>query len=91
MVPNAPPDTVLDVKKSSYKKLSKFLEEKERNGVLHIKELHKGVESITGSVSDPNFARIRIDMVNLDLDPDPKGENGMHYMKFLLVVLHLGR
>jgi hypothetical protein len=37
MVPNAPPNTVLDVKKSSFKKLSKFLEEKERNGLLHIK------------------------------------------------------
>ena len=31
MVPNAPPNTLLDVKKSSYKKLSKFLEEKEKN------------------------------------------------------------
>ncbi len=46
MVRNAPPNTVLDVKKSSFKKLSKFLEEKERNGLLHIKELQKGVESI---------------------------------------------
>ena len=48
MVANAPPNTLLDVKRSSYKKLSKFLEEKERNGLLHIKELQKGVESIVG-------------------------------------------
>ena len=46
MVPACPPDTQLDVKKSSYKKLSKFLEKKERFGVLKIKELTKGVESI---------------------------------------------
>jgi len=46
MVPACPPDTQLDVKKSSYKKLSKFLEKKERFGVIKIKELTKGVESI---------------------------------------------
>jgi translation initiation factor 2D len=55
MVPNAPPNTVLDVKKSSYKKLSKFLEEKERNGVIHIKELQKGVESIVGVEYEHEF------------------------------------
>jgi len=46
MVPACPPDQQLDVKKSSYKKLSKFLEKKERFGLLKIKELTKGVESI---------------------------------------------
>eukprot|EP00090_Calanus_glacialis_P008779 TRINITY_DN17125_c0_g1_i2.p1 TRINITY_DN17125_c0_g1~~TRINITY_DN17125_c0_g1_i2.p1 ORF type:complete len:597 (-),score=222.65 TRINITY_DN17125_c0_g1_i2:88-1878(-) len=46
MVPACPPDSQLDVKKSSYKKLSKFLEKKEKFGLLKIKELAKGVESI---------------------------------------------
>ena len=55
MVPNAPPNTLLDVKKSSYKKLSKFLEEKEKNGVIHIKELQKGVESIVGVEYEHEF------------------------------------
>jgi len=46
MVPACPPDCQLDVKKSSFKKLSKFLEKKERFGVIKMKELTKGVESI---------------------------------------------
>jgi len=46
MVPACQPDHQLDVKKSSYKKLSKFLEKKEKFGVIKIKELTKGVESI---------------------------------------------
>ena len=46
MVPAAPPGTQLDIKKSSYKKLSKYLESKQKNGLLQIKELSKGVESI---------------------------------------------
>jgi len=46
MVPACPPGKVLDVKKSSFKKLSKFLENKEKHGFLKIKELSKGVESI---------------------------------------------
>jgi len=46
MVPSCPAGNQLDVKKSSYKKLSKFLEQKEKYGYLNIKELTKGVESI---------------------------------------------
>jgi translation initiation factor 2D len=44
MVPNSPAS--LDVKKSSHKKLSKFLAQMERHGVLGLKELSKGVESV---------------------------------------------
>jgi len=46
MVKSAPPGVVLDPKKSSYKKLTKFLANKERHGMIKIKELQKGVESI---------------------------------------------
>jgi len=46
MVPACPAKCQLDVKKSSYKKLSKFLEKRERFGVIKMKELTKGVESI---------------------------------------------
>ncbi|CAM1328497.1 EIF2D (predicted) [Pycnogonum litorale] len=42
-----PKDSVLDVKKSSFKKLSKFLKEMEAKKMLIVKELSKGVESIT--------------------------------------------
>ena len=44
MLPNSP--APLDVKKSSYKKLGKFLASMERLGVLKTKELAKGVESV---------------------------------------------
>jgi len=37
----------IDVKKSSYKKMSKFLSEMQSNGLIEVKELSKGVESIT--------------------------------------------
>ena len=47
MVTACPSDKNLDVKKSSYKKLSKFLEAMKSEGVVAIKELTKGVESIT--------------------------------------------
>ncbi|XP_060076772.1 eukaryotic translation initiation factor 2D-like [Ylistrum balloti] len=36
----------LDIKKSSYKKLSKFLKQKEKEGYIVVKELNKGVDSI---------------------------------------------
>ena len=45
MVPQA--SRPLDVKRSSHKKLSKFLAHMEGKGVIRVKELQKGVESIT--------------------------------------------
>ena len=42
----SPRGSALDVKKSSYKKLSKFLAVKQSEGLLKVKELTKGVESI---------------------------------------------
>ena len=46
MVPQA--QEAIDIKKSSYKKLSKFLSKMQKEGIITIKELQKGVESITG-------------------------------------------
>jgi translation initiation factor 2D len=46
MVPQCPKDSTLDPKKSSYKKLSKFLEHMQKQKIIAIKELQKGVESI---------------------------------------------
>ena len=43
MVKNAAPGVILDPKKSSYKKLSKFLAEKEKQGTIKVKELQKGI------------------------------------------------
>ena len=43
MVKNAPPEVNLDPKKSSFKKLSKFLASQEKTGIIKIKELQKGI------------------------------------------------
>ena len=42
MVKNAAPGINLDPKKSSFKKLSKFLAVKEKEGIIKVKELQKG-------------------------------------------------
>jgi len=57
MMVGCPPDSQLDVKKSSYKKLSKFLEKKEKFGLIKIKELTKGVESIMSVDYDHEMIR----------------------------------
>jgi len=43
---SSPSGSSLDVKKSSYKKLSKFLAAMQQKGFVQVKELSKGVESI---------------------------------------------
>lgn len=48
----SPADKHLDVKKTSFKKLSKFLKEMEKAGYIKVKELSKGVESITEMKKD---------------------------------------
>jgi len=46
IVPACPSDKTLDVKKSSYKKISKFLEAMQKDGIVTVKELSPGVERI---------------------------------------------
>ncbi|CAH1244213.1 EIF2D [Branchiostoma lanceolatum] len=48
MQPCCPAEKSLDLKKSSYKKLSKFLQAMQAQGLLQVKELSKGVESVVG-------------------------------------------
>ena len=57
MVPACPPQLQLDIKKSSHKKLSKFLDSKQKAGLLKIKELQKGVESIVSVDYDHEMIR----------------------------------
>jgi len=47
LYPTCPEGFKIDIKKSSYKKMSKFLSEMQSNKVIMLKELSKGVESIT--------------------------------------------
>ncbi|CAH2088188.1 unnamed protein product [Euphydryas editha] len=41
-----PPDRTLDVKKSNYKKMGKFLEAMEREGLISVREVEKGVSAL---------------------------------------------
>ncbi|XP_045453606.1 eukaryotic translation initiation factor 2D [Melitaea cinxia] len=41
-----PPDRTLDVKKSTYKKMGKFLEAMEREGLIGVREVEKGVSAL---------------------------------------------
>ena len=43
---NSPEGKSLDLKKSSYKKLSKFLQAMQDRGLLEVKALSKGVDSV---------------------------------------------
>ncbi|XP_071516840.1 eukaryotic translation initiation factor 2D isoform X2 [Panulirus ornatus] len=47
MVPACPDGTSLDIKKSSYKKLSKFLNALAKKELIQVKEFPKGIENIT--------------------------------------------
>lgn len=72
MAPACPADKSLDVKKSSYKKLSKFLESMQKETVVTVKELTKGVESITTINYDHHLIRsFRIDPTDVKVEqPD---------------------
>ena len=75
MVPQCPKGKSLDVKKSSHKKLSKFLQAMEKSNLVVIKELTKGVESITAvNYEDPRITTFRVVKVVPDSDEEEKEE-----------------
>ncbi|XP_071453389.1 eukaryotic translation initiation factor 2D [Hetaerina americana] len=69
MITACPKGESLDVKKSSYKKVSKFLKEIEEKGVIEIRELSKGVESIVGV----NYSNPLLKTFVEDSDDDDEG------------------
>ncbi|XP_028170113.1 eukaryotic translation initiation factor 2D isoform X1 [Ostrinia furnacalis] len=46
LMPLCPPDRTLDVKKSSYKKMGKFLEAMQQEGLVEVREIDKGVDAL---------------------------------------------
>ncbi|XP_068623116.1 eukaryotic translation initiation factor 2D [Battus philenor] len=48
LIPLCPPDRSIDVKKSSYKKMGKFLEAMQKEGLLEVREIEKGVSAVVG-------------------------------------------
>ncbi|XP_046456251.1 eukaryotic translation initiation factor 2D-like [Daphnia pulex] len=69
IVPACPSEKTLDVKKSSYKKLSKFLDTLKKEGVIDVKEFTKGVESISAIRYD--HERVRSFRVDINDKPEP--------------------
>ncbi|XP_048481414.1 eukaryotic translation initiation factor 2D [Plutella xylostella] len=60
LVPLCPPNRTLDVKKSSYKKMSKFLDAMQKEGLLEVREIEKGVDAVVAlSPSHPLVAAHR--------------------------------
>ncbi|XP_050672901.1 eukaryotic translation initiation factor 2D isoform X1 [Leptidea sinapis] len=54
LMPFCPEDRTLDVKKSTYKKMGKFLEAMQREGLVEVRELEPGVDALTNvSVTHP--------------------------------------
>lgn len=87
IVPACPSDKTLDVKKTSFKKLSKFLETIKKDGVIEVKELTKGVESIISIKYDHERVRtFRVD-ANDKSDPTPVLEKVGEIEKYLPPVI----
>jgi translation initiation factor 2D len=87
IVPACPSEKILDVKKSSYKKLSKFLETLKKEGVIDVKEFTKGVESISAIRYDHERIRsFRVD-INDKAEPAPALEKVGEIDKYLPPVI----
>lgn len=87
IVPSCPSEKTLDVKKSSYKKLSKFLDVLTKEGVIEVKEFTKGVESISAIRYDHERVRsFRVD-INDKQDHQPVLEKVGEMEKYLPPVI----
>lgn len=66
----------LDVKKSAYKKISKFLEKMQKDGLVEVKELSKGVQSIVSVKLDhPEIRSYRVQQICRDESPESEQES----------------
>ncbi|XP_043189873.1 eukaryotic translation initiation factor 2D-like isoform X1 [Amphibalanus amphitrite] len=66
----------LDVKKSSYKKISKFLEKMQKDGLVQVKELSKGVQSIVSVRLDhPEIRSYKVQEICRDESPEPEPDS----------------
>lgn len=71
MIPACPDGYTLDIKKTSYKKLSNFLDEMEKLGIVQMESLQKGVQSI--SKIDYTHELVKSFVDNLTNDKDEAG------------------
>ncbi|XP_066929869.1 eukaryotic translation initiation factor 2D-like [Clytia hemisphaerica] len=96
--PACPEGQRIDVKKSSYKKMSKFLSEMVSRGIIEMKEFQKGVESITKinqenetlrEFKQSDFAKLAKEMKELHLqekkDEETKNKQGVEIRELFSV------
>ncbi len=80
IVPATPPGLPdLDIKKTKYKKVSKYLAEKQKEGILTLKEPKKGVE-VVSAINQDHEKLIKFKVVKYD-NPDAEGGNGEQEFK----------
>uniref|UniRef100_T1J5Q9 Uncharacterized protein n=1 Tax=Strigamia maritima TaxID=126957 RepID=T1J5Q9_STRMM len=70
MMPACPRGLSLDVKKSSFKKISKFIRQMQQFGIIEVKELSSGVESIVAvNFAHPDIRGYQVEEVEEILEP----------------------
>ncbi|KAK8750424.1 hypothetical protein OTU49_014820 [Cherax quadricarinatus] len=71
MIPACPDGTSLDIKKSSYKKLSKFLNSMAKKELIQVKEFPKGIENITAvNWAHEDIKSFTVDQEETSIKPD---------------------
>ncbi|KAK8399414.1 hypothetical protein O3P69_003484 [Scylla paramamosain] len=76
MVPACPDGATLDIKKSSYKKLSKFLNAMAKKDLIQVKEFPKGIENITAiNWAHEDIKAFVVDLEETTAKPDPGKSN----------------
>ncbi|XP_060806299.1 eukaryotic translation initiation factor 2D [Amyelois transitella] len=60
LMPLCPPGRTLDVKKSTYKKMGKFMDAMQEEGLVEVRELEKGVSAVVAAnLAHPRLRRVR--------------------------------
>lgn len=76
MIPGCPDGVSLDIKKSSYKKLSKFLNAMAKKDLIQVKEFPKGIENITAiNWAHEDIKSFVVDLEETTAKPDPGKSN----------------
>ncbi|XP_050723176.1 eukaryotic translation initiation factor 2D-like [Eriocheir sinensis] len=76
MIPACPDGVTLDIKKSSYKKLSKFLNAMAKKDLIQVKEFPKGIENITAvNWAHEDIKSFVVDLEETTIRPDPVKSN----------------
>lgn len=70
LVALCPVATGLDVKKSSYKKLSKFLETMQKEGLIEVKEVEKGVDALVSVNTSHSEVRSHAPALTTSSEPE---------------------